>query len=148
MAIGNLDDLLVCVWIDGPVTDKIFQDYLATRVSFAERCPAVTANLIVSPSYSPTLRQRGMMKDAESALRIEILRTFVVVSNSATVRHAVATMSWMFPRKWALKAFRADQIGEAAAFVRAQGVRASEAAIVACVAQLQALLPGPAAAPP
>jgi hypothetical protein len=143
VAIGNLDELLVSAWADAPISDAIYQGYVTTTIAMVERLPPITANLVVSPSFTPNLRQRGMLKDAEIALRMEVLRTFVVLSDSATVRHAVATMSWMFPKKWALKAFLGGQIVEAAAFLRGQGVRASPAAIAACVEQLRGLLPKP-----
>jgi hypothetical protein len=143
VAMGNLDELLVSAWVAAPISDAIYQGYVTTHVALVDRLPPITAYLVVSPTFSPNLRQRGILKDAEVGLRMEVLRTFVVVSDSATVRHAVATMSWMFPRKWALKAFPGDQLGAAATYLRGQGVRASEAAIVACVEQLVGLLPKP-----
>lgn len=141
VAYGNLDELMVYVWADHPVTDEVYREYLAQNVRYIEDCGPITAYLIVSPSFAPSLRQRGMMKDSEAALRFENVRAIALVTDSTVARGVLTALAWTFPdRKRALKAFGMTELGPAGTWLASQGTRAPIDAIVAKVAELRGKL--------
>jgi hypothetical protein len=138
VAYGNLDELMVYVWADHPVADDVYQDYLLGHIAYIEECGPITAQLIVSPSFAPNLRQRGMMKDNEEALRFETVRAIALVTDSTVARGVLTAMAWTFPhKKRALKAFGMTELGPAGTWLANQGTRAPVDAIVAKVAELR-----------
>ncbi len=141
VAYGNIDELMVYVWADHPVTDPVYREFLSHHVRFIELCPPITAYLIVSPSHAPSLRQRGMMKESEAALRFETVRAIALVSDSTVARGVLTAMAWTFPdKKRALKAFGMTELGPAGTWLAGQGVRAPVEAVVAKVAELRGQL--------
>ena len=138
VAYGNLDELMLYVWADHPVTDEVYREYLAGHVRFIEASPPITAYLVVSPSFAPSLRQRGIMKDSERALRFENVRAIALVSDSTVARGVLQAIAWTFPdKKRALKAFGMTELGAAGTWLAGQGIRAPIDAIVAKVAELR-----------
>jgi hypothetical protein len=138
VAYGNLDELMVYVWADRAVTDEVFRSYLTGYIEFVESCGPITAQLTVSPSFAPSLRQRGILNENAEAIRLGTVRAIALVSDSVVARGVLTSMAWAFPdKKRALKAFGMTELGLAGTWLASQGVRAPIDAIVTLLNELR-----------
>jgi len=140
VAFGNVGEVMVIAWANQPVDDATYLAYLKSHIAFLETSEPIGALLTVSPSFSPSLRQRGMMKDVEAGLRMEGIRSVAMVSDSTIARGAVQALGWMFPRKRAIRAFPLAELSAAATWLVAQGARSTTISILALAEQLRGML--------
>jgi hypothetical protein len=103
----------VIVWTDGSVTKEGFEEHCDAIARSVRLLGPAKLFLNWSPYFSPTAKQRSLVKEHEVAMGLPQLERLALISDSGVVRGAITALSWLAPSLRNHKAFAPKDVRSA-----------------------------------